>query len=490
VPRFTALLAAVALLGAGAAAASAQAAEPELPAGLAPEREEPALPAGLEAPSAEPELPPGLEEGGEPELPPGLLGPPDERPELEEALPLALPFELTGFWEARGGARVQEDEHERDASIAETRLQLEADKHIAGVSLRVTADFVFDGLADRHAIDLEIGEGFVDLREANLVFSPADDADVKAGRQILTWGTGDLVFINDLFPKDWNSFFIGRDEEYLKAPSDAVKLSAFTTWANLDVVYTPRFDADRFIDGRRVSFFDSARGRIVGRDAVLQTIRPDSWFDDDEWAGRLYRNLAGYELALYAYDGFWKSPGGNDAATGRATFPKLSAYGASVRGPLGKGIANAELGYYDSRQDRGGDDPSVRNSELRVLLGYEQEIARNLTLGSQYYLERMLDHDAFLRTLPAGAPERDENRHVLTGRLTWLTRQQTVEWSLFVFYSPSDQDAYLRPRVTYDVTDRWTVEAGANVFVGKDDDTFFGQFEDNSNAYVALRYGF
>ncbi len=62
---------------------------------------------------------------------------------------------------------------------------------------------------------------------------------ITLGRQILTWGTGDLVFINDLFPKDWVSFFIGRDVEYLKAPSDALKVSAFSSWANLDLVYTP-----------------------------------------------------------------------------------------------------------------------------------------------------------------------------------------------------------------------------------------------------------
>jgi hypothetical protein len=96
-----------------------------------------------------------------------------------------------------------------------------------------------------------------------------------------------------------------------------------------------------------------------------------------------------------------------------------------------------EFGYYDSRQDRGGDNPFVRNSELRLLLGYEQEVAKNLTLGVQYYLEHMLKHGAYLGTLPADMPARDENRHVLTGRLTWLTNGQTVEWSLFGFYSSS-----------------------------------------------------
>jgi hypothetical protein len=485
---------ALAQVSVAAVAGPASATEPKLPAGLETEIAEPQPPLGQEPASTEPQMPAGLEGSDEPELPQGLAAeaeePPEEEAEEEEAQVPERAFGLTGFWEARGGARIRDDEHERPASVAESRLQLQIDKDVVGVSVAVTADLVVDALADRDAIDLETGEGFADLREASVSFSPAAMVDAKVGRQILTWGTGDLVFINDLFPKDWVSLLIGRDQAYLKAPSDAAKLSVFSDWANLDIVYTPRFNADRFIDGRRVSFFDPALGRIVGRDAILAADRPDDWFSEDEWAARLYRNISAYELAAYAYDGFWKSPAGSDPTTGRVTFPKLTAYGASLRGPVGKGIGNVEIGFYDSRQDRGGDDPFIRNSEMRLLLGYEQEIAKDLTLGVQYALEHLLEHDGYLGTLPAGVPARDENRHVLTGRLTWLTREQTVEWSLFGFISPSDQDMYLRPHATYKVTDQWTVEAGANLFFGSDDHTFFGQFRNNNNVYFALRSGF
>jgi hypothetical protein len=37
---------------------------------------------------------------------------------------------------------------------------------------------------------------------------------------IITWGVGDLLFINDVFPKDWESFFSGRPPEYLKLGVD------------------------------------------------------------------------------------------------------------------------------------------------------------------------------------------------------------------------------------------------------------------------------
>jgi hypothetical protein len=314
--------------------------------------------------------------------------------------------------------------------------------------------------------------------------------DVKTGRQILTWGTGDLIFINDLFPKDWNAFFIGRDEEYLKAPSDAVMVSLFTGLANLNMAYSPRFDADRFIDGRRISYYNSTLERLAGRDAVVKVEKPDDWFEDDEIAMRIYRNIRGYELAAYTYTGFWKSPAGTDASSGRATFPNLAVYGASSRGGIFNGIGHTEFGYYDSEDDQSGDDPLIRNSEFRILLGYEQEVAKELTVGIQYYLEHMVDYGDYRRTLPAGIPRADEDRHVFTLRLTKLLMNQNLTLSLFTFYSPSDKDAYLRPKIQYKIDDHWSAELGGNIFFGEEDHTFFAQFKKNSNVYGGVRYSF
>ncbi len=468
--------------------------EPALPAGLEDtlEPDEPSLPAGLGGPS-EPALPTGLGSSTEPEepaLPQGLF----KSSSLEETHPqesaTSLPFDLSGFWEGRLGFRTQRDPYEKDVSIGETRLQLQVEKAWDRVSFKLTTDFLYDPVLDHQAIRLEKGDGFLDLREASLLIRPTNFMDVKIGRQIFTWGTGDLIFINDLFPKDWNAFFIGRDTEYLKAPSDALKVSLFSQWANLDVVYTPRFDTDRFIDGRRISFFNSQFSRRSGMDAIVRTELPDRWFDSDELAWRLYRNLGGYELAVYGYHGFWKSPNGFNPQSGRATFPVLSAYGASIRGAVGNGIGNMEVGYYDSEEDRRGNDPMVRNGEFRFLAGYEQEVATDFMVGVQYYLEFMLDHQEYMRTLPAGGKAKDEARHLLTLRLTKLLLNQNLRLSLFTFFSPSDFDAYLRPKVHYKINDHWSAEMGGNVFLGKDKHTFFSQFGKNSNVYVGGRYGF
>ncbi len=430
----------------------------------------PLLPAGLEKPAGK-EMPAGEEM-------PGPAGG-------------ALPFEVSGFWEARIGARTRDDAYQRDMSMGETRLQLGLDRDWDQVSAALTADLLYDGVFADHNVHLDEGAGWLDLREGYLAFSPAGSMDVKLGRQVVTWGTGDLVFINDLFPKDWNSFLIGRDQEYLKAPSDALRLSLYPWAGGLDIVYTPRFDPDRYIDGRRISYWNHSLGRIAGRDVPVEGAVPGGWFSDDELAARISAPAGPWELAAYGYHGFWKSPGGMDPGTGEALFPGLSVWGASARGPFTRGIGNIEIGYYDSEDDSEGDDPFIRNGELRLLAGYEQEVARDLTLGFQYYLERMLDHDAYLQSLPAGgAIAAEEDRSVFTLRITRLMMNQNLVLSLFTYYSPTDEDAYLRVNTLYKVDDSWAVEGGGNFFQGDEDHTFFGQFEGASNLYAGTRYSF
>ena len=86
--------------------------------------------------------------------------------------------------------------------------------------------------------------------------------------------------------------------------------------------------------------------------------------------------------------------------------------------------------------------------------------------------------------------EPDRNRHLLTNRLTYRAGRDKHTWSLFTFYSPSDSDFYLRPAYTYRHSDQWSVTAGANLFGGDDEHTFFGQLDDASNAYVRVRFSY
>lgn len=387
---------------------------------------------------------------------------------------------LDGFVEARGGVRLQDDPQQRDGSVGELRMQLDLSSDLDWAILKFKGDLLGDLVTE---------EAEVELREFNLAGSPLEIMDAKLGRQVLTWGTGDLLFVNDLFPKDWQSFFIGRDDEYLKAPSDALKTSFFLDAFDLDLIYVPEFNGSVYIDGSRISYWNGLQGRIVGQDFIFVDDERNRIFRDDELHVRLAKNINGLELGLYGYHGYWKTPEGLLPAGPKLFYPGLAVGGASLRTTAMGGIGNIEIGYYDSLDDRDGNDPLIRNSEFRLLMGFERELARNFTGAFQYYLEYMQDYAQYQQTSPA-ATRKDELRHLLTVRLTRMMLNQNLRLSLFAYYSPSDKDGYLRPKFHYKINDQLAVDGGCNWFFGADEHTFFGQFEDAANVYAGMRWNF
>ena len=201
------------------------------------------------------------------------------------------------------------------------------------------------------------------------------------------------------------------------------------------------------------------------------------------------------DLSLYGYRGFGPSPAIKQIQTlGGARlqlfFPKLRVYGASAQGGFLGGIVSLEGGYYDSVEDRGGTDPFVDNPEIRFLMGYQRAFGADLTVGSQYYAEAMRKFNEYEVSLPTDFPKANRIRHNITLRVTQLLSYQTVRFSLFAWVSPNDEDYYINPEVRYNFTDELWGAVGGNIFGGSETHTFLGQFEENDNVYLTVRYGF
>ena len=157
--------------------------------------------------------------------------------------------------------------------------------------------------------------------------------DIRAGRQILTWGTGDLIFINDLFPKDFVSFFVGRSLEYLKVGSDAVKFSLYPGPFSLDLVAIPHFTPSEIPKGERLSFFNPFTNRIAVPGESLSMRKSAATPENTELALRFYRTFGSYEGALYGFRGFFKEPSGMDPADGTLFYPSCRFTAPACGGP-------------------------------------------------------------------------------------------------------------------------------------------------------------
>ncbi len=390
-------------------------------------------------------------------------------------------LQWTGFFEGALGSRWETDPQTGGKeTLREIRLRVETDWANDMLAIGFKGDVVADAV---------VNEFSAEIRDLTLSFSPGKNLDVKLGRQVLTWGTGDLVFLNDLFPKDWVSFFAGRDTEYLKAPSNSTRFNLYTTLVNIDFVWTPVFDSDTYLTGERFSFFSPLAGEKGAPDPPLSADEPSKNFANGEFAVRLFKTIGGTEYALYGYRGFSKQPVAMNEQQ-MPIFSPLTSLGASLRRSQWAGVFNTEISYYFSRDDRSGTNPLVPNDQFRLLLGFDREVITSFNIGVQYYLEWTQDHDRLIENSLYPEFEPDEYRHLFTTRLTYRTMMDKMIWSVFVFYSPNDRDYYLRPKLSYRHSDQWTLDGGVSLFGGADEYTFFGQLDDNSNAYARIRFNF
>jgi hypothetical protein len=234
----------------------------------------------------------------------------------------------------------------------------------------------------------------------------------------------------------------------------------------------------------------------MGGEYLFDVPRPEAKFKNGEIAARLSRTVGGFRTSLYAYHGFYKNPVAAKMVMVDTTlvpvpyYPELNVYGASVRGMAFGGVLWVEGGYFDSREDRDGDNPLIPNSSVTGMVGFERQVATNLTANLQWQFDYMLDHDLFAAQQMPGVFVRDEVRHLLTSRVTKLAMDENLTLSAFGFFSPTDEDAYVRLSASYKYSDEVRITVGGNVFTGSHENTEFGQFQKNDNAYLKLTYGF
>jgi len=401
---------------------------------------------------------------------------------------------IHGFAENSIGVRVTEDgkTNKRGYNMLEQRMRFKLsyypDEIEALENWNTEIMFKADILADEYTEKFSFN-----IRELYAFFSPLSFIDLKIGEQVLTWGTGDYMFVNDLFPKDYVSFLIGRDDEYLKRPSYAGRATFFSRIAAMDVVVIPFFTPNKIVKGDRLSFYDPLRGGIVGRVSDRQLLEPPTQFENTEIAARLYGTFRSYEWAGYYFHGFYKNPMGyKEELNSQLYYPQLDVYGGSVRGPIPfiGGIGNVELGYYDSKEDTAGKDRLIPNPGIKYLAGYKKAFKHDFEIGVQYFVEQMLYYDNYKESLLNTDSQDDAIYQQLTLRLTKLMANQTLRLSCFVFYSPVDNDIYARPVLVWDATDKWKISLGGNIFLGKQTNADYGQYVGNNNIYMRVRYSF
>jgi len=393
----------------------------------------------------------------------------------------------------------------------EVRFRLKTSHEADQASMVLKMDFVQDQLT---------GASSVDIREARILTTPTSWLDLSLGKQVNTWGVGDMVFINDLFPKNWMAMFTGKDMEFLKEPANSYRASAYFGDATLDLVHHPKFAADVTPKGcvfavyNPNSMLDSTQPQIAGSEQAC-TAQSSTQPTEAEDAVRLKLQKGGWELAVYGYRGFYKNPKGmamtvsSTGATLAPIYPRLQSVGASAEGQLGPGIFSMEVGQYTSLDDKEGTNPLIENSASKGLIGYRMDFTQNISAGVQSMIESMNQADGYEKGIlgmyqsmgltaaqaaqtPAFVNRLDKTRSTYTLRLGFNAQQETLRVNIFAFERPEDQDSYQKLEITKRLSDALVVATGANFFKGDDlkKDRDFGMLTNEDNGFARIQYNF
>lgn len=316
-------------------------------------------------------------------------------------------------------------------------------------------------------------------REAYLDLTPSPEVSLRLGRQVITWGVGDYLFVNDIYPKNYDAFFTGKPFDHMKEAVDAVKLNALVGAIEAELVLArPRQDETPL----RARFLAAATPPGMAVQAADR--------DGSDFALRVAGKMGRWDGALYVARYRAREPA-TVGVPGNALELELRPtrhVGASATGSVANGVVLAELAYVDTDLRAGNMNPYLFGRRLKALLGYATELGHDLSFSAQYHHEAELDYGRYLQSLaPMVEPARRAQQTVYL-RLHKRLFHQTLGMGVQAFAS-FDGGKYVNSFASYSIADGLNLEAGFNWFGGPAASRY-GMMHHDRNVYASLRYSF
>lgn len=327
----------------------------------------------------------------------------------------------------------------------------------------------------------ELREAFVSWRGSTL--------DITAGRRIVAWGRADRINPTDVISsRDFTLLFAEDDDQRRgnTVVTAAYPIEDFT----LSALWLPEF---------RPNIYPIPKSPGVTVD------EEDGRFDPAQFAARVDHVGVGLDWSAFFFDGIDRNPDflitGIDASgvSVATSYRRTRILGGDFAANAGDYGLRGEIAYHMPSND----DAAVgfeKGAFLAAVIGADRNITEFLNVNVQYLLHHTVDYtdpraiaDPVTRAVAEkGALLNNQlvrTQHGATVRVAYTTWHDTLVLELAAAGFFTDQSAVLRPKASYAITDRVKAVLGVDRFFG-DEDTFFGQLQDNTTVYLELRYGF
>ncbi len=332
-----------------------------------------------------------------------------------------------------------------DWMSSRTRLRTEATLEKGGAGIFASANLVYNAvLKDMSGLQ---------LREA-YSFWGSEHWDIRAGKQIITWGVADGLRVTDVIsPMDYTEF-LAQDYDDIRIPVGAVRVRYSRDKWSLDAVAVPVPEFFRIpMDARNPWSVGAAP---LGDEPLRRACNM-------EYGARLSFFLSGVDFSLTALHTWNKMP---ELRGAMFVYHRLGVFGGDVSIPLGKFVIRAEAADYL-------DDLDVNTAN--GLIGIDWYPGNDWNVSAQY------NHNYRM----SGS---ERNTALATFRLSKALLGNTLNLSTFAYVDVTDGGVFNRLSADYAVSDQVHAILGYDYFHA--DKGMFKLYAHNSEIWMKLKYSF
>lgn len=296
------------------------------------------------------------------------------------------------------------------------------------------------------------------LREAYAYYSD-NHWDVRAGRQIITWGVADALRLTDIIsPMDYTEF-LAQDYDDIRIPVGGLRVRFSREKWSMEAVAIP---VSSFFDLPT----DAENPWSVGPIAI--GAEPSHNAYNMEYGGRLAFFLSGIDFSFSALHTWNKQP---VLCNGVGEYRRMTMLGADVSVPMGKFVVRGEVAEYLDELQTGG----TRAASTNALLGIDWYAGNDWTLSAQYSHKYV-------------ALGEHRNTALSTLRISKELLHNTLALQTFAYIDVTNGGVFNRLSADYALNDQIHAVIGYDYFHA--DGGMFAIYNKNSELFFKLKYSF
>ncbi len=310
-------------------------------------------------------------------------------------------------------------------------------------------------------------------------------ADLRIGKQIVAWGRADGINPTDnLTPRNYRVLLPLEEDQRFGTTS--ARLDAYLSQTHtLTVFVSPYFEPDRF--------------PLPTAGLAVVTRKPSHTLSSTEGGIRLNKVGGDFDWSLSYYHGYNLIPtAGSTGSALELFYNMMDVFGADCARNFGRFGFRTELAY-TLPHDHSDVDPNATRPRLFWVAGVDRTFLEQLNVNLQGFVRWMPRYEDPARLLDPTARNvgalnstiGGQESRVSTGmtfRVSNLWWNDTLRAEILAITNFKRGDWYLRPLVSYDMSDHLRLSFGGNLYRGARAGQF-GVLRPNSGVFAELRYG-